>query len=176
MSTRVGTLQAPRAGGSILLATFLASLVMLTIAMVAISFDQGQQGETTFVGRQHVVNTPSELGAGFVGGAEQTFVGGTAANTPSELNAQARLELGIRHTSTLVTSSGLTPRPSCQAGSSARGFPAWIYDSPPAPLSQANRGSPRPQRPGRSQSMCRIQRGRRSRQDVQMPRTSGCRS
>ena len=86
MSTRVGTLQAPRAGGSILLAAFLASLVMLTIAVVAISVDrdQGRQGETTFVGRQ-VVNTPSELSAGTVGGAEQTFVGGTAANTPSEL-------------------------------------------------------------------------------------------
>jgi len=85
MSTRVGTLQAPRAGGSILLAAFLASLVMVTIAGVAISLDrdQGRQGETTFVGR-HVVNTPSELSAGLVGGTEQTFVDGTAANTPSE--------------------------------------------------------------------------------------------
>jgi hypothetical protein len=85
MSTRVGTLQAPRAGGSILLAAFLASLVMVTIAGVAISLDrdQGRQGETTFVGR-HVVNTPSELSAGLVGWTEQTFVGGTAANTPSE--------------------------------------------------------------------------------------------
>src|SRR5262245_47292068 len=80
MSTKVGTLQPPKVGGSILLTAFLASLVMLTIAAVAISFDreQGRQGETTFVGR-HVVNTPSELIAG------QTFVGGTAANTPSEL-------------------------------------------------------------------------------------------
>jgi hypothetical protein len=88
MSTRVGTLQGPRAGGSILLAAFLASLVTLTIAVVAISLvrDLGGQGETTFVGR-HMVNTPSELSAGTVGGAEQTFVGGTAANTPSELNA-----------------------------------------------------------------------------------------
>jgi hypothetical protein len=85
MSTRVGTLQAPRAGGSILLAAFLVSFVMLTtIAVVAISFDrdQGRQGETAFVGR-HVVSTPSEgntsseLSAG--------IVGGTAANTPSEL-------------------------------------------------------------------------------------------
>jgi hypothetical protein len=85
MSTRVGTLQAPRAGGSIVLAAFLASLVMVTIAVVAISLDrdQGRQGETTFVGR-HVVNTPSELSAGLVGGTEQAFVGGTAANTPSE--------------------------------------------------------------------------------------------
>jgi hypothetical protein len=109
MSTKVETLQARRAGGSILLAAFLVSLVVLTIAAVAISFDsdQGRQGETTFVGRQ-VVSTPSEVsggvGAGLVagsyegfeggvpqhhfGGAEQTFVGGTAANTPSELNAR----------------------------------------------------------------------------------------
>jgi hypothetical protein len=86
MSTRVGTLQAPRANGSILLAAFLGLLVMASIAVVATSIerDQGQQGETTFVGR-HVVNTPSEQSAAVVGGAEQTFVGGTAANTPSEL-------------------------------------------------------------------------------------------
>jgi hypothetical protein len=86
MSTRVGTLQAPRANGSILLTAFLGLLVMATIAVVAISLerDEGQRGETTFVGRQ-VVNTPSEQSAGVVGGAEQTFVGGTAANTPSEL-------------------------------------------------------------------------------------------
>ncbi len=87
MSTRVGTLQAPRAGGSIVLAAFLASLVMLTIAVVAVSLDrvQGQRGETTFVGR-HVVNTPTELSGGIAGGIEQTFVGGTAANTPTEIN------------------------------------------------------------------------------------------
>ena len=88
MSTRVGTLQAPKAGGSMLLAAFLTSFVILTIVVVAISFDRdpGQQGETTIAGRQ-VVNTPSELSSS-VGAAEQTFVGGTAANTPSEMNAQ----------------------------------------------------------------------------------------
>ena len=86
MSTRVGTLHAPKAGGSILLAAFLASFVILTIAVVAISFDrdQGRPGETTFVGR-YMVNTPSELNAGSVGAAEQTFVGGRRATTPSEL-------------------------------------------------------------------------------------------
>ena len=95
MSTMVGTQHAPRTGGSILFATFLASLVMLTIAVVAISIDQGRQGETKFVGRPVVntplVNTPSELSAGIAGGAEQTFVGGTAANTPSELSGGIRL-------------------------------------------------------------------------------------
>ena len=112
MSTRVGTLQAPRVGGSILLAAFLASLVMLTIAVVTVSLDrdQGRQGETT-VGGRHVVNTPSELSAGIVAGAQQTFVGGTAANTPTELsggvvgglvggtaaNTPGELSGGIRH-------------------------------------------------------------------------------
>jgi hypothetical protein len=86
MSARVGTLQAKRSGGSILLAAFLASFVMLMVA-ISLDRDQGRLGETTFVGR-HTVNTPSELSAGIVGGAEQTLVGGTAANTPSELNAQ----------------------------------------------------------------------------------------
>jgi hypothetical protein len=83
MSTRVGTLQAARAGGSILLAAFLALFVMVTIAVVAISIGREGQGETTQVGRSLVYgpvedNTPSELSAG--------TVGGTAANTPSELN------------------------------------------------------------------------------------------
>ena len=128
MSTRVGTLQAPRAGGSILLATFLASLVMLTIAVVAISLDrdQGRQGETTFVGR-HVVSTPSELSAGTVGGAEQTFVGGTAANTPSELkpvymhgrNLQGLSPLKPVYTNTPTELSG---------GVIGDGRPARIYD------------------------------------------------
>jgi hypothetical protein len=121
MSTRVGTLQAPRAGGSILLAAFLASLVMLTIAVVAISLDrdQGRQGQTTFVGR-HVVSTPSELSAGIVGGAEQTFVGGTAANTPSELSG------GIRHK--YVGDAVGANTPSELSGGMGNGLPAKIYD------------------------------------------------
>ena len=124
MSTRVGTQQAPRAGGSILLATFLASFVMLTIGVVAISVDQGQRGQTTSVGRQLVnmpseVNTPSELNAGIVGGAEQTL-GGTA-NTPSELNAQARLELGIK-THKLISNKLVTNR------IISDGLPASFYD------------------------------------------------
>ena len=146
MSTRVGTLQAPRAGGSILLAAFLASFVMLTITVVAISLDrdQGRQGETTFVGR-HVVNTPSELSAGIVGGAEQTFVGGTAANTPSELNAQigagrpksvaggtlantpTELSGGIRHKFVSDTLGTNTPT-ELSGGIIGDGLPAELYD------------------------------------------------
>jgi len=149
MSAKVGTLQAPRAGRSILLATFVASLVMLTIAVVAISLDrdQGRQGETTFVGR-HVVNTPSELSAGIVGGAEQTFVGGTAANTPSELNARPRpgarasghkfmsdtlgtttpteLSGGIRHK--FVSDTLGTNTPTEVSGGIIGGLPAKFYD------------------------------------------------
>ena len=144
MSTRVGTLQAPRAGGSIMLAAFLASLVMLTVAVVAISLDgdTGRQGETTFVGR-HVVNTPSELSAGMVGGAE-TFVGGTAANTPSELNAQigagrpktvaggtlantpTELSGGIRHKFVSDTLGTTTPT-ELSGGIIGDGLPAEFY-------------------------------------------------
>jgi hypothetical protein len=146
MSAKVGTLQAPRAGRSILLATFIASLVMLTIAVVAISLDrnQGRQGKTTFVGR-HVVNTPSELRAGIVGGAEQTFVGGTAANTPSELSTQigggrpktvaggtlantpTELSGGIRHKFVGDTLGTNTPT-ELSGGLIGDGFPAEFYD------------------------------------------------
>jgi hypothetical protein len=146
MSTKVGTLQAPRAGGSILLAAFLASLVMLTVAVVAISIDRdnARQGETTFVGR-HVVNTPSELSAGIFGGAEQTFVGGTVANTPSELNAQigavrpktvaggtlantpTELSGGIRHKFVSDTLGTTTPT-ELSGGIIGDGLPAEIYD------------------------------------------------
>jgi len=128
MSTRVETLQAPRANGSILIAAFLATFVMLTIAVVAISFDsdQGQQGETTFVGR-HVVSTPSELSAGIVGGAEQTFVGGTAANTPSELNARPRP--GARASGHKFMSDTLgTTTPTELSGGIVGGLPAKFYD------------------------------------------------
>ena len=92
MSTRVGTLQAPRPGGSVFLAAFLASLVMLTIAVVAFSLDRdpGRQGKTTFVGGT-AANTPSELNAQIGAGRPKTVAGGTLANTPTELSG------GIRH-------------------------------------------------------------------------------
>ena len=135
MSTRVGTLQAPRAGGSILLAAFLASFVMLTIAVVAISLDaKGRQGETTFVGR-HVVNTPGELSAGIVGGAEQTFVGGTA-NTPSELSGWSSPPAS-RHK--FIATRG-TNTPTELYRRDRRRAPGEVLRPPPARLSQANRG------------------------------------
>ncbi len=144
MSTRVETLQAPRANGSILIAAFLATLVIMTIAVVAISFDsdQGRQGETTFVGR-HVVSTPSELSAGIVGGAGQTFVGGTAANTPSELNpvymhgrnlqGLSPLEPVYMHGRNLQGLSPLsdalgTNTPTERSGGIIGGLPAKFYD------------------------------------------------
>ena len=129
MSTRVGTLQAPKESGSILLAAFLASFVILTIAVVALSSDrdQGRQGETTFVGRQ-VVNTPSDLNAGSVDAAGQTFVGGTAANTPSELNAQARLELGVKAHEKFMRDTLGTNTPTELSGGVIGGLPAKLYD------------------------------------------------
>ena len=119
MSTRVGTLQARRAGGSILLAAFLASLVVL-IAVVAISVDQGGQGETTFVGR-HMVNTPSELSGGIVGGAEQTFVGNTAQPYEPAVPSAAQKYGGVRPGS-VDTTTGNTP-------SELNAQPGW--SSPP---------------------------------------------
>ena len=129
MSTRVGTLQAPKESGSILLAAFLASFVILTIAVVAISSDrdQGRQGETTFVGRQ-VVSTPSEPNAGSVDAAGQTFVGGTAANTPSETNAQARVELGIKAHKAFMSDTLGTNTPTELSGGVIGGLPAKLYD------------------------------------------------
>jgi hypothetical protein len=126
MSTRVETLQAPRANGSILIAAFIASLVMLTIAVVAISFDsdQGRQGETTFVGR-HVVSTPTELNAGIVSGAEQTFVGGTAANTPSELSGWSSPPAS-RHK--FMSDTPGTNTPTELTGGIVGGLPAKFYD------------------------------------------------
>ena len=98
MSTRVGTLRGSRAGRSIWPAAILASLVMLTIAVAAVSFGrvQSQQDpktvisgvEETFDGGT-AANTPSELNGGIVGAAPPTFVdgtAGTAGNTPSELS------------------------------------------------------------------------------------------
>jgi hypothetical protein len=104
-----------------LLAAFLASVVMLTVAVVAISVDrdEGRQGETTIVGRQ-VVSTPRELSAGIVGGAEQAFVGGSAANTPTELSG------GIRHK--YVGGALGTDTPSELSGGLGNGIPAQIYD------------------------------------------------
>ena len=122
MSTRVGTLQAPRAGNSFLLAALLATFVMLTIAVVAMSFanDQGRQGETTFVGR-HVVNTPSELNAQ-IGETPKTVVSDTLGiNTPTELSG------GIRHKFVSETLGTTTPT-ELSGGIIGDGLPAKFYD------------------------------------------------
>ena len=76
MSTRTGTLQAPRATRSIWPAAVIASLLMLSIGIGAF-----------FLGRDQATPAPKTV----VGGTEQTVVGGTAANTPTELSG------GIRH-------------------------------------------------------------------------------
>jgi hypothetical protein len=88
MSTRVGTLHAPRAVGSILVAAILASFVILMVA-ISLDRDQGRQGETTFVGR-HTFNTPSELNAQIGAARPKTVAGGTLANTPTELSGWIR--------------------------------------------------------------------------------------
>jgi hypothetical protein len=88
--------------------------------------DQGRQGETTFVGR-HVVNAPSELSAGIVGGAEQTFVRGMAANTPSELNQPSwSSPPASRHKVMSDTLGSNTPTE--LSGGIISGLPAKFYD------------------------------------------------
>ena len=118
MSTRVGTLQGTSVGRSIWPAAVLVSLVMLAIAVTAISIDrdEGRPGAQTFVGRQ-VVNTPSELSAGI----PQTVVGGTASNTPTELSG------GIRHKFVSDTLGTTTPT-ELSGGIIGDGLPAEIYD------------------------------------------------
>ena len=123
MSTRIGTLQAPRAGGPILLATFLVSLVMLTVAVVSVSFDRDQGGQaatTTFVGR-HTVNTPSELNAQIGAARPKTVAGGTLANTPTELSG------GVRHKFVSDTLGTTTPT-ELSGGIIGDGLTAKFYD------------------------------------------------
>ena len=72
MSTRVGTLKGSATGRSLWPAAILVSLVMLTIAVAAVSLSRDQASQTTQ--RDRVQQNP------------QSVVGGTAANTPSELS------------------------------------------------------------------------------------------
>ena len=92
MSTRVGTLQTPRTNRSIWAAAVIASLLVLSIGIGAF-----------FLGRDEAAPAPKTV----VGGTEQTVVGGTAANTPTELSG------GIRHkfvgAEPAIVSGGNTP-------------------------------------------------------------------
>ena len=92
MSTRVGTLQTPRTNRSIWAAALIASLLVLSIGIGAF-----------FLGRDQATPAPKTV----VGGTEQTVVGGTAANTPTELSG------GIRHkfvgAEPAIVSGGNTP-------------------------------------------------------------------
>jgi hypothetical protein len=72
MSTRTGTLQAPRATRSIWPAAVIASLVMLTIGLATFMLSRGEAARTTAQDRP--VSAP-------------TVVSGTLANTPTELRA-----------------------------------------------------------------------------------------
>jgi len=71
MSTRIGTLEAPRTNRSIWPAAVIASLVMLSVGIGAF-----------FLGR----DTATPTAKSSVGGAEQSVVSGTAANTPTEIS------------------------------------------------------------------------------------------
>ncbi|HEV8057549.1 MAG TPA: hypothetical protein VGQ01_03530 [Actinomycetota bacterium] len=92
MSTRVGTLQTPRTNRSIWAAALIASLLVLSIGIGAF-----------FLGRDQATPAPKTV----VGGTEQTVVGGTAANTPTELSGGVRHKFGAA--SPAIVSGGNTP-------------------------------------------------------------------
>ena len=92
MSTRVGTLQTPRTNRSIWAAAVIASLLVLSIGIGAF-----------FLGRDQATPAPKTV----VGGTEQTVVGGTVANTPSELSGGIRPTFG--GAAPVIVSGGNTP-------------------------------------------------------------------
>jgi len=71
MSTKIGTLQAPRTTRSIWPAAVFASLLLLTVGIGAY-----------FLGRDQATPTAKTV----AGGARPTVVSGTAANTPTEIS------------------------------------------------------------------------------------------
>ena len=100
MSTRVGTLQRARAGRSIWPAAILASLVMLTIAFAAVSLSRDHASQTTQQNPQTVVggtaaNTPSELSGGIVGGTAAKTFGTTAGSSSMAVAATADVQAAI---------------------------------------------------------------------------------
>jgi len=120
MSTRVGTLQGSQTGRSIWPAAILASLVMLTIAVGAISLGRDRPQPTTKTS---------------VGGIEQTFVGGTAANTPSELRgglAESNGRGGVR----------LTPHVPRRAAEATGSFAGGTVGNAPAFIDTTVRDEP----------------------------------
>ena len=91
MSTRIGTLQAPGTGRSIWPIAII-SLVMLTIGLA-----------TFTLGRDQGTQTPKNV----VGGAQQTIVHGTAANTPTEINGGVVGGVATRQAGVTAGSSSL---------------------------------------------------------------------
>jgi hypothetical protein len=98
MSTGTGTLQAPRTNRSMWPAAVIASLLMLSIGFGAF-----------FLGRDRATEAPRSV----VGGTEQTVVGGTAANTPSETShrivGRPTPKMGVAENAPAIVSGGNTP-------------------------------------------------------------------
>jgi hypothetical protein len=82
MSTRIGTLEAPRTTRSIWPAAVVASLLMLTIGIGAffLGRDQATPTATTVVGGT-AANTPTEISGGIAGGLSSTSVGGSTGSS-----------------------------------------------------------------------------------------------
>jgi hypothetical protein len=125
MSTTVGTFQERRAGRAVWPAAFLATLIMLTGALVAVTLSQ--DGPQT----APVPGTPVQV----AGGVEETIVSGTAANTPSEIRGEATQGRPVgsfggtaANTPTEVTGGMAVEAPQYISGTMSDGFPARVFD------------------------------------------------
>jgi hypothetical protein len=131
MSTKIGTLQAPRTTRSIWPVAVIASLLMLTVGIGAFFLGRDQATPTATVGG---TDDSSWIAVGVTPAMQEAIVaaraaaevsgelsaGTTAANTPSELSG------GIRHK--YVGDAVGANTPSELSGGVGSGFPAEIYD------------------------------------------------
>jgi hypothetical protein len=144
MSTKIGTLQAPRTTRSIWPAAVIASLLLLTVGVGAyfLGRDQATRTATTVVGGT-AADTPTQIiggaaGSSWIGvgvtpamqeaivasrdaaGVSGELSAGTTTNTPSELSG------GVRHK--FVGNAARANTPSELSGGMGSGLPAKIYD------------------------------------------------
>jgi hypothetical protein len=157
MSTKIGTLQAPRTTRSIWPAAVIASLLMLTVGIGAffLGRDQATPTAKTVVGGT-AADTPTQIIGGIAGGLSSTSVGGTAGSswigvgvTPAmqEAIVAARAAAEVSGELSAGTTAANTPSelsggirhkyvedavgantPSELSGGLGNGLPAKIYD------------------------------------------------
>jgi hypothetical protein len=139
MSTKIGTLQAPRTTRSIWPAAVIVSLLLLTVGIGAyfLGRDQATPTAKTVAGgaRPTVVsgtaaNTPTEISGGVVGGfapsaAGSSWIGVGVTPAMQEAIVAARDAAGV---SGELNAGTTTNTPSELSGGMANGLPAKFYD------------------------------------------------